>query len=67
MIPIMYTNEQVIDYRNRHSCSLFESVAHHKQQNLLLHMRNAKKTGNVDYRFDMLFDIVEDLIMRAKF
>jgi len=63
MLPVHYTTEQVKAYREKNCCSVMESLAHHKQQNLLLLVRTAKKSKDID----MLFDIVEDLIMRAKF
>jgi hypothetical protein len=58
-----YTTQDVLRYRDENSCSVFAAKAHFEKQNIMELLVIAQERND----FDLLCDIVEELIKRTNF
>lgn len=58
-----YTAADVKSYRDEHSCSLFEAKAHFEKY----HFLDCIDLAHANKDFDLLCDIVRELIERTRF
>jgi hypothetical protein len=58
-----YTAEDVRRYRDEHSCGVFTAKDHFERQ----HFLELVDIAHLNKDFDLLCDIVRELVMKAKF